>query len=83
MGPIASKVTYNTIMDFSSTQFAQPPASITEIWERQDLSKGVLSPWAQPWSPPPPGSQFAPTPWRVDTNPFKPVTNRYWLYYNN
>ena len=68
-------------MDFGSTQFAKPPASITEIWERQDFAKTPLSPWAHPWSPPPPGSQFAPHQCRVDPNPFKPITNRYCLRY--
>lgn len=68
-------------MDFGSTTFATPPANITAIWAGCDLSKTRLSAHAQPWSPPPPGSQFAPNPWRVDPNPFKPITNRYSLYY--
>ena len=69
-----------TKMDFGDTHFAPPPTNIKAIWERPDLSdKSVLSRWTHPWCPPPPGSDFAPYPRKIDPNPFKAITNRYCL----
>lgn len=68
-------------MDFGEFRFTVPPTNIKAIWERPNPSGKpmLLSPWTHPWCPPPPGSEFAPYPRKIDPNPFKSITNRYCL----